>query len=74
MATAIEQCRPGAPPSAIPVLDVHGVGVGIEALVDDQPLQPGMVLGLHLTVDGYVGADTVLVTEDGPERLSRLSA
>ena len=39
----------------------------------DGPLRPGMVLGLHLTVDGYVGADTVLVTDDGPERLTRLS-
>ena len=50
---------------------MHGVGVGVETL--DGPLQVGMVLGVHLAVDGYVGADTVLVTDDGPERLTRLT-
>ncbi len=73
MDAAIDRCRPGTLPSDIPADDVHGVGVGVETLVDE-PLQAGMVLGLYLAVHGYVGADTVLVTDDGPERLSRLSA
>ncbi len=67
MDEAIAACRPGEQPTG----DVHGVGVGVETL--DGPLQAGMVLGVHLTVDGYVGADTVLVTDDGPERLTRLT-
>jgi Xaa-Pro aminopeptidase len=73
MDTAIAACRIGALPAEVPVDDLHGVGLGVETLVDE-PLRAGTVLGLHLTVDGYRGADTVLVTEDGPKRLTRLSA
>ena len=67
MAALVAGCVPGAapPPGA------HGCGLGVETLVG--PLQPGMVVGLHLTVGPYVGADTVLVTEGGPERLTHLS-
>ena len=68
MAALVDRCRVGAEPPA----GVHGVGLGIETLVG--PLEAGMTLGVPLTVGGYVGADTVLVTEQGPERLTRLSA
>ena len=67
MAALVEGCRPGAdaPEGA------HGCGLGLETIVG--PLEAGMVVGLHLTVGAYRGADTVLVTEQGPERLTRLS-
>lgn len=70
MDAAIETCRPGVSPSDIAVDDLHGVGVGVETL--HGPLEAGMVLGLHLTVGDYRGADTVLIADDTPQRLTRL--
>jgi Xaa-Pro aminopeptidase len=67
MDAVIEGCGPGAEPPA----GAHGCGLGRETIVG--PLRPGMVVGLHLTVGPYTGADTVLVTADGPQRLTRLA-
>lgn len=67
MAVLIDGCVPGAepPPGA------YGCGLGMETLTG--PLEPGMVVGVHRKVGAYRGADTVLVTEQGPERLTRLA-
>jgi Xaa-Pro aminopeptidase len=67
MAALVDGCRPGA---EVPE-GAHGCGVGMETIVG--PLRPGMVVGLHLTVGAYVGADTILVTEQDPERLTHLA-
>lgn len=71
-----------------PVLLVHGVGMGVEPPIvggaiepeprDDEVLQPGMVLAVQgyvweRGVGGYLGAETLLVTEGAPLRLSRVS-
>jgi Xaa-Pro dipeptidase len=64
-----------------------GVGLGVEHPVvggansiapPDEQLRAGMVLGVQgyvweRGVGGYLGAETILVTDDGPERLTRLS-
>jgi hypothetical protein len=67
MAALVDACRVGAEPPD----GAHGCGLGVETLVG--PLEAGTVVGLPLAVDGYVGAETVLVTEQGPERLTRLA-
>jgi Xaa-Pro aminopeptidase len=63
----------------------YGIGLGVEApIVDDRPvhLDEPLAAGMVLVVQGYVwepgvggifAADTVHVTDDGPERLTRLS-
>jgi Xaa-Pro dipeptidase len=71
-----------------PVLLVHGVGMGVEPPIvagapepeprDDEALQPGMVLVVQgyvweRGVGGYLGAETLLVTDGAPLRLSRVS-
>jgi Xaa-Pro aminopeptidase len=64
--TAVAKCRPGT--SAIDIgADVHGVGLGYEVLTPSEVLEAGMVLSV-----GTAGArDTVLVTEKGPDVLTR---
>ena len=66
---------------------VLGVGLGVEAPVvggagalapPEETLRPGMVLGVQgyvweRGVGGYLGGETIHVTETGPERLTRLS-
>jgi Xaa-Pro aminopeptidase len=76
----------GEPPPPLPV--VHGVGIGVEAPVvralpdgpplDDEPLREGMVLAVtgyvwERGVGGYLGKETVLVTDGAPRRLTRLA-
>ena len=68
-----------------PVPLAYGIGLGVEPpIVDDRavhldaPLTAGMVLVVQgyvgePGVGGYFGADTVHVTDDGPERLTKLS-
>jgi Xaa-Pro aminopeptidase len=71
-----------------PVLLVHGVGLGVEPPIvagapdpepqDDEALRPGMVLAVQgyvweRGVGGYLGAETLLVTEGEPSRLSRVA-
>jgi Xaa-Pro dipeptidase len=65
----------------------YGVGLGVEYPVvggagalaaPEEPLLPGMVLGIQgyvweRGVGGYLGAETVLITDDAPQRLTRLS-
>ena len=65
----------------------YGVGLGVEHPIvggagtpdpADERLRAGMVLAIQgyvweEGVGGYLGAETVLVTDDGPERLTRLS-
>jgi Xaa-Pro dipeptidase len=70
-----------------PVLLAHGVGIGMEpplvggALGPDPAGADPLAVGATLVVQGYVwepgvggylGADTVLVTDDGPVTLSRM--
>jgi Xaa-Pro aminopeptidase len=73
----------GEPLPPVPV--AYGIGLGVEApIVDDRPvhLDEPLLAGTVLVVQGYVwepgvggvfAADTVHVTDDGPERLTRLS-
>jgi Xaa-Pro dipeptidase len=78
--------RSGEPLPPLPL--AHGVGLAVEQPVVggaggpdqgvDQPLQAGMVLALggyvwEPGVGGYLGRETVVVTDDGPERLTRLT-
>jgi Xaa-Pro aminopeptidase len=70
-----------------PVPLAHGVGLGVEPPVvggagaiapSDEELRVGMVLGVQgyvweNGVGGYLGAETVLVTDDAAQRLTRLS-
>ncbi len=75
--------RSGEPLPPIPV--AYGIGLGVEApIVDDRPVHLDLPLaaGMVLVVQGYVwepgvggyfGADTVHVTTDGPQRLTKLS-
>ena len=65
-------CRAGAAVPYAEGFDVYGVGLGVETLVG--PLLSGMVLGVRGEVDGYIGTDTVLVTDGDPEVLTHLSA
>jgi Xaa-Pro dipeptidase len=75
----------GEPLPAVPV--AYSVGLGVEFPVvggagalapPDERLHAGMVLGVQgyvweRAVGGYLGAETILVTNDGPRRLTRLS-
>jgi Xaa-Pro aminopeptidase len=75
--------KSGEPLPPVPV--AYGVGLGVEApIVDDRalhldaPLLAGTVLVVQgyvweRGVGGYFAADTVLVTDDGPEPLTKLS-
>ena len=68
-----------------PVPVAYGIGLGVEApIVDDRAVHLGSALraGMVLVVQGYVwepgvggyfGADTLHLTETGPERLTKLS-
>ena len=71
MDEVIAACRAGEPLPERDGFDVYGVGLGVETLVG--PLQAGMVLGVRAEVDGYLGTDTVLVTDAAPDVLTRLS-
>ena len=72
MDEVIARCRAGEPVPSAEGFDVYGVGLGVETLVG--PLLPGMVLGIRAEVGGYIGTDTVLVTDGDPEVLTHLSA
>lgn len=73
----------GEPLPPVPI--AYGIGLGVEMpIVDDRPvhsdgpLRAGMVLVVQgyvweAGVGGYFGADTVLLTDVGPERLTKLS-
>src|SRR5205085_11686986 len=75
----------GEPLPAVPL--ANGVGIGVEHPVvggadapepHDEPLRAGMVLAVQgyvwqEGVGGYLGAETVLVDDDGPRVLTRLS-
>lgn len=77
--------RSGEPLPPVPL--AFGVGIGVEQPMvtgipgpqdlDEETLQAGMVLTLQgyvweRGVGGYLGSETVLVTDDQPERLTRM--
>ena len=65
---AIDRCIPGTPIEAIaPTGRVHGVGVGYEVLEPGTQLEAGMVISV---ANGLV-RDTVVVTPNGPNVLTR---
>jgi Xaa-Pro aminopeptidase len=65
LATAIDRCRPGV--LVADLGDVHGVGLGYEVLAPADVLEVGMALSV-----GVPGArDVVVVTDDGPDVLTR---
>jgi Xaa-Pro aminopeptidase len=73
MEAVIDRCRAGEAAPQEPGFDLYGVGLGVETLVEGEPLRAGMVLGIRAELDGYLGTDTVLITPDAPERLTHLS-
>jgi Xaa-Pro aminopeptidase len=88
----IDECRPGRTGADVvkawtstgeplpPVPLVHGLGLGVEAVVNgDDPIVEGMVLAVQgvvfaAGVGAYYSGDTVHVTAGGPVRLTRLRA
>ena len=55
---------------------LHGVGIGVEPPIvgrDAATLDDGMVVSLRAEMDGWVRRETVLVTDRGPQLLSRLT-
>ncbi|MBV8160107.1 MAG: aminopeptidase P family N-terminal domain-containing protein [Acidimicrobiia bacterium] len=76
--TAIDCCHPGTAVADLPG-GPHGVGLGYEVLSPDDVLEPGMVLSIGVAIepakvpspDDYGVRDTVLVTRDAPEVLTR---
>jgi len=69
----VDRCRAGARVGDLRVsagASIHGVGLGAEALEDSAALEPGMVVQLELEANGVLGADTLLVGDDGAEVLT----
>jgi Xaa-Pro aminopeptidase len=71
-AVAAARCRPGTLVGAVRAEDVSvdGVGLGHEALRDDDALARGMVVYVEATRDGTRWGDPLLVTDEGGERLT----
>ncbi|HEY6317877.1 MAG TPA: aminopeptidase P family N-terminal domain-containing protein [Acidimicrobiia bacterium] len=70
---AAARCRPGTPVGAVRAdgVSVEGVGLGHEALRDDDLLEAGMVVSVDAASDGTRWGDPLLVTDAGAERLAR---
>jgi Xaa-Pro dipeptidase len=70
-ARLVDRCRADAPVGDVragaPGVAVHGVGQGYEGLEDDTVLTRDMVVQLELEEAGVLGADMVLIGEDGPQ-------
>ena len=69
----VDRCRAGARVGdlrATTGASIQGVGLGAEALEDSAALEPGMVVQLELEAHGFLGADTLLVGDDGAEVLT----
>ena len=69
----VDRCRSGARVGdlrATAGASVLGVGLGAEALEDTAALAPGMVVQLELESNGVLGADTLLIGDDGAEVLT----
>jgi Xaa-Pro dipeptidase len=69
----VDRCRSGVRAGdlrATTGASVHGVGLGYEGLGDGTALEPGMVVQLELEANGVLGADTLLIGEDRPERMT----
>ncbi|HEV2310326.1 MAG TPA: aminopeptidase P family N-terminal domain-containing protein [Acidimicrobiia bacterium] len=69
---AAGRCRPGTLVGAVRAegASVDGVGLGHEALRDDDALAPGMVVYVEALRDGARWGDPLLVTDQGGERLT----
>jgi Xaa-Pro dipeptidase len=69
---AVQRCRPGTPVGALRSdgVSVDGVGLGHEALRDDDTLAPGMVVYVEAARDASRWGDPVLVTDQDAQRLS----
>lgn len=52
-------------------IELHGVGASYEVLFDDDLLEPDMVVALELRHAGILGGDTLLVSDDAPDPLTR---
>jgi Xaa-Pro dipeptidase len=69
----VERCRAGARVGDLRMAagaSLFGVGLGYEGLEDDAVLEPGMVVELELETAGVLGADTLLIDGDRPDRLT----
>jgi Xaa-Pro dipeptidase len=69
----VERCRAGARVGDLRMAagaSLHALGLGYEGLEDDAVLEPGMVVELELETAGILGADTLLVDGDRPDRLT----
>jgi hypothetical protein len=75
VAAAVDACRPGTTVAEVEArgVRVDGVGLGHEVLLDDDVLGADMVIFVEATVDERVHADTVWVSDDGPEPLTTLA-
>jgi Xaa-Pro dipeptidase len=73
-ARLVDQCRPATRAREIqaisPGVAVHGVGLGYEGLEGDAVLDAGMVIGVELEAEGVLGADTLLIRDGEPDRLT----
>lgn len=71
--TLIDRLRPGAVVRDLRSnnVDLHGVGASYEVLADDDVLEPDLVVALELRDGGILGGDTILVTDDGCDPLTR---
>jgi Creatinase/Prolidase N-terminal domain len=69
---AAPRCRPGTPVGALRSegVSVDGVGLGHEALRDDDTLAPGMVVYVEAARDASRWGDPLLVTDQGGQRLT----
>ena len=71
----VERCGAGARlrdlRAVAPGVAVHGVGQGYEGLEDDADLTDGMVVQVELEAAGVLGADMVLIGQNGPEVMTR---
>jgi len=70
----VDRARPGTPVGEIRdagEVDLHGVGASYEVLADDDVLEPDTVVALELRHAGILGGETLLVTADGCEPLTR---
>jgi Xaa-Pro dipeptidase len=70
-AQVVERCRPGARVRDLravgPGVAVNGVGQGYEGLADETVLTGDMIVQLELETAGVLGADMVLIGEQGPQ-------
>jgi Xaa-Pro aminopeptidase len=69
----LDGCRPGVRAGDLRATagsSVHGVGLGYEGLEDDDVLEAGMVVQLGLESGSVLGADVLLIRDEGVQPLT----